>query len=125
MSLAILRLFLFLCLISIRDACAEPFKRIRLRKLVGDPAELIWSQNNVIATGKSTKAEFEFQDGTVVKLGSKTNFRFAPGTREMRLEQGVIFFHATEQAGVGWLRTAGGIWISGHDFEVRTGDKNE
>jgi hypothetical protein len=61
-------IFLCLLLLSLSSSVfAEPFKRIRLRKLIGDPAELTWSQNNVIRTGKSSKAEFEFQENKIRK----------------------------------------------------------
>jgi hypothetical protein len=61
------------------------------------------------------KAEFEFQDSTVVRIGSSTQLRFIPGTRDLFLDGGVALFHASKRAGFMRLQTSG-VTISGLDF---------
>jgi FecR protein len=105
-------LLLLLCL---ANSYAEPLQRARLRKVVGDYEQVAWQQNNFIRTGPSVRVELEFQDSTLVRIGSNASFRFAPGTRDMALGAGVVLLYATKKLGPVQLKVANVI-VSGFDF---------
>lgn len=61
-----------------------------------------------VKTGDRSRAEMEFTDRSLVRLGANAVFSFRPGTRELRLDEGAMLLHVPK--GVGGttsIRTAG------------------
>lgn len=48
---------------------------------------------DVLSTGKKSRAELEFPDKSIARLGSNTVFSFDPKSREMRLGRGTALIH--------------------------------
>jgi hypothetical protein len=48
---------------------------------------------DVLETGKKSRAELEFTDKSLARLGSNTIFSFDPGTRDMNLTRGTALIH--------------------------------
>lgn len=56
-------------------------------------------KNNAVITGESSRAELQFNDGTITRLGQLTSFTFTPGTRQMNLKQGTALFQVPKGMG--------------------------
>lgn len=56
-------------------------------------------RNNAVITGEQSRAELQFNDGTITRLGQLTSFTFTPGTREMNLKQGTILLQVPKGMG--------------------------
>ncbi len=50
------------------------------------------SKDNAVITGQKSRAELEFNDGTLTRLGQLTSFTFVQGTRELQIKQGTALF---------------------------------
>ena len=48
--------------------------------------------NNAVITGQKSRAELQFNDGTVTRLGQLTSFSFKQGTRDIAINQGSALF---------------------------------
>ncbi len=59
-----------------------------------------------VRTGQASRAELEFIDRTLTRLGANTIFTFENGTREMQLEQGTMLLQVPKAAGGAKIRTA-------------------
>lgn len=60
-----------------------------------------------VKTGDRSRAEMEFADRSLVRLGSNAVFAFRPGTREMRLDEGAMLLHVPKGlGGTTTIRTA-------------------
>jgi hypothetical protein len=106
---------LLLCLASSYAEPPTPLQRARLRKVVGDPEQVAWSRNNYIRTGRGVRVELEFEDSTLVRIGSNAAVGFTPGTRNFALDSGVALLHASKKSGPVQLKTAN-VTVSGFDF---------
>ncbi|MBI4027254.1 MAG: FecR domain-containing protein [Verrucomicrobia bacterium] len=51
------------------------------------------SGSDVIQTGKKSRAEIEFLDKSITRLGSNTLFNFDPQSREMKLDSGIALIY--------------------------------
>ena len=60
--------------------------------------------DRALRTGKASRAELEFNDKSLVRLGSNTVFSFQPQSRLLKLEKGTILFQ--QPKGVGTTRIA-------------------
>ncbi len=59
-----------------------------------------------VRTGQQSRAELEFQDRTLTRLGANTIFSFEGGTREMEMQQGTMLLQVPKNAGGAKIRTA-------------------
>ena len=108
---------------------AEPFERaevIKTIKLVSllpqstraVPGDII-KGNTGLKTGGDSRAELQFPDLTITRIGSNSLFRFVAGTREIILDSGTMLFSAPAGAGGGKVR-AGAVTaaVTGSDFMI-------
>jgi FecR protein len=63
-------------------------------KLARRPATLNESiaQNQAILTGRKSRAELKFNDGTITRIGQLTSFTYGKGTRDLEVKQGSALF---------------------------------
>ena len=75
--------------------------------------------NTGLKTGNDSRAELQFPDLTITRVGSNSLFRFIAGTREIVLDSGTMLFSASEGAGGGKVQ-AGAITaaVTGSDFMI-------
>ena len=59
-----------------------------------------------LETGKASRAELTFNDQTIARIGANSVFSFSRGTRELELNQGVIFLQVPKNAGGATIQTA-------------------
>ena len=59
-----------------------------------------------LETGQSSRAELTFNDQTIARIGANSVFSFFRGTRELELNQGVIFMQVPKNAGGATIQTA-------------------
>ncbi|MBS0660590.1 MAG: FecR domain-containing protein [Verrucomicrobia bacterium] len=59
-----------------------------------------------VKTGDKSRAELEFQDKTLTRLGANTIFSFDGGTRSMEMQQGTMLLQVPKNAGGAKIRTA-------------------
>ena len=59
-----------------------------------------------LETGESSRAELTFNDQTIARIGANSVFSFFRGTRELELNQGVIFMQVPKNAGGATIQTA-------------------
>jgi FecR protein len=72
-----------------------------------------------LKTGGDSRAELQFPDLTITRVGSNSLFRFIAGTREMILDSGTLLFSSPAGAGGGKVQ-AGAITaaVTGTDFMI-------
>jgi FecR protein len=75
--------------------------------------------NTGVRTGGDSRAELQFPDLTITRVGSNSLFRFIAGTREMILDSGTLLFSSPAGAGGGKV-SAGAITaaVTGSDFMI-------
>jgi hypothetical protein len=115
-------------------AAPPPLKRASVEELSGDviirketdkdprKAALkdIVQGKDVIRTGKKSRAELEFEDRSICRLGSNTVFSFNPDTRDMAFTRGVALVHVPPGKGGARIATpAATAAISGDTVVVR------
>jgi len=59
-----------------------------------------------LETGPASRAELTFNDQTIARIGANSVFSFFRGTRELELNQGVIFMQVPKNAGGATIQTA-------------------
>ena len=59
-----------------------------------------------LETGQASRAELTFNDQTIARIGANSVFSFFRGTRELELNQGVIFMQVPKNAGGATIQTA-------------------
>jgi ferric-dicitrate binding protein FerR (iron transport regulator) len=102
---------------------AEVIKAINLVSLLPQSARAVRGDvvkgNTGLKTGNDSRAELQFPDLTITRVGSNSLFRFVAGTREIILDSGTMLFSAPEGAGGGKVR-AGSITaaVTGSDFMI-------
>lgn len=61
---------------------------------------------NYLLTETDARAELQYPDGTLVRIGQNTVFTFEAESRTLTLEQGSLIFHIPKGSGGGTIRTA-------------------
>jgi hypothetical protein len=75
---------------------------------------------DIIRTGKKSRAELEFEDQSICRLGSNTIFSFDPQTRDMAFSRGVALVHVPPGKGGARIATpAATAAIQGDTLVVR------
>lgn len=77
------------------DQPAQPAK-------IGDSV----SGRTAVQTGTQSRAELEFNDRTIARLGANSVFSFERGTRDLNLDDGVILLEVPKNAGGAKINTA-------------------
>ena len=119
-------LFVF---VGVSTLWAEPFDRAEVTKTINlvsllppdrraAPGDLV-KGGTALKTGGNSRAELQFPDLTITRVGSNALFRFVTGTREMVLDSGTILFSSPKGAGGGKVQ-AGAITaaVTGSDFLI-------
>ena len=108
---------------------ARPFEQAEVTKAVNIVSLLpqdkravrgdVVKGNTGLKTGNDSRAELQFPDLTITRVGSNSLFRFIVGTREIVLDSGTMLFSAPEGAGGGKVQ-AGAITaaVTGSDFMI-------
>ena len=102
---------------------AEVIKAINLVSLLPQSTRAVRGDvvkgNTGLKTGNDSRAELQFPDFTITRVGSNSLFRFVAGTREIILDGGTMLFSAPKGAGGGKVR-AGSITaaVTGSDFMI-------
>ncbi|MET0252859.1 MAG: FecR domain-containing protein, partial [Terrimicrobiaceae bacterium] len=129
--------FLFLCVGDLAALGAVPFEQAEVTKTVNRvsllprdtravPGDVI-KGDNAVKTGGDSRAELQFPDLTITRVGSNALFRFLGGRREITLDGGTMLFSSPKGAGGGKVQ-AGAITaaVTGTDFLIsiikETGD---
>src|SRR4029453_10128975 len=75
--------------------------------------------DTALKTGGNSRAELQFPDLTITRIGSNALFRFIAGTREMVLDSGTMLFSSPKGAGGGKVQ-AGAVTaaVTGSDFLI-------
>ena len=126
------RMILFLCLLvggHLAASRAKPFEQAEVTKAVNIVSLLPQTKRAVpgdvvagdtgLKTGGDSRAELQFPDLTITRVGSNALFRFVAGTREMILDSGTMLFSSPEGAGGGTVQ-AGAVTaaVTGSDFMI-------
>jgi hypothetical protein len=120
---------LFLFVGHVAALRAEPFNQAEVTKTINlvsllpqdtraVPGDLV-KGNTALQTGGNSRAELQFPDLTITRVGSNALFRFIAGTREVVLDSGTMLFSAPKGAGGGKVQ-AGAITaaVTGSDFLI-------
>jgi hypothetical protein len=108
---------------------AEPFEQAEVTKAINIVSLLphdrravagdVVKGNTGLKTGGDSRAELQFPDLTITRVGSNSLFRFINGTREMILDSGTLLFSAPEGAGGGKVQAAAiTAAVTGSDFMI-------
>jgi len=62
---------------------------------------------DLVRTGPASRVELTAPDQTITRVGANTVFTFAPGGRDILLEQGSVLFHSPAGAGGGAIKHHG------------------
>ncbi|MEO8351061.1 MAG: FecR family protein [Chthoniobacteraceae bacterium] len=62
--------------------------------------------DNYLLTETDSRAELQYPDGTLVRIGQNTVFTFEAESRTLTLEKGSLIFHIPKGSGGGTIRTA-------------------
>ena len=108
---------------------AEPFEQAEVKKAINvvsllpqdvraAPGDIV-KGDTALQTGGNSRAELQFPDLTITRVGSNALFRFVAGTREMVLDSGTMLFSSPKGAGGGKVQ-AGGVTaaVTGSDFMI-------
>ncbi|HEY8901044.1 MAG TPA: FecR family protein [Chthoniobacterales bacterium] len=64
------------------------------------------SGKTAVQTGNQARAELEFNDQTIARLGANSVFSFEKGTRDLNLDEGAILLEVPKNAGGATINTA-------------------
>src|SRR5450755_135464 len=64
---------------------------------------------DLVRTGADSRAEMTAPDQTITRVGANTVFSFEPASRNLRLEQGSVLFHAPKGLGGGTIKSGGAV----------------
>ena len=108
---------------------AEPFDQAEVTKTINlvsllpqdmraAPGDLV-KGDTALKTGGNSRAELQFPDLTITRVGSHALFRFIAGTRQMVLDSGTMLFSSPKGAGGGKVQ-AGAVTaaVTGSDFLI-------
>lgn len=103
----------------VATALGEPLESAKITQAVNDVRVLENSSNpraakigetirgaTSLQTGRKSRAELNFQDDTVTRLGQNSIFSFRRGGREVELQQGSVLLQVPKDAGGATIRTA-------------------
>ncbi|MGC2579591.1 MAG: FecR domain-containing protein, partial [Terrimicrobiaceae bacterium] len=120
---------LFLCVANLVAVGAEPFERAEVTKAINAvsllprntkavPGDVV-SGDSALKTGGNSRAELEFPDFTITRVGSNALFRFLAGRREITLDSGTLLFSSPKGVGGGKVQV-GAITaaVTGTDFLI-------
>jgi hypothetical protein len=120
---------LFLCVAHSTVLRGEPFERAEVTKAVNlvsllpqatraVPGDVI-KGDSALKTGGDSRAELQFPDLTIARVGSNALFRFIAGARDITLDGGTMLFSSPKGAGGGTVQ-AGAISaaVTGSDFLI-------
>ena len=120
---------LFLCVAYSTVLRGEPFERAEVTKTVNlvsllpqatraVPGDVI-KGDSALKTGGDSRAELQFPDLTIARVGSNALFRFIAGARAITLDGGTMLFSSPKGAGGGTVQ-AGAITaaVTGSDFLI-------
>jgi hypothetical protein len=62
--------------------------------------------NNFVETASESRAELQFKDSSLVRVGQNSIFSFESGTRTLSLQKGEMLFHIAPGTGGGTIKTA-------------------
>ena len=106
---------------------AEPFERAEVTKAINlvsllprdtaVPGDIV-KGNTALKTGGYSRAELQFPDLTITRVGANALFRFVAGAREIILDGGTMLF--SSPSGAGGKVQAGAITaaVTGSDFLI-------
>src|SRR3954471_17490472 len=66
----------------------------------------ILQARNFLRSEGASRAELQYPNGTVVRVGQNTVFSFDSGSRTLSLKQGSLLFHIPKNSGGGTIKTA-------------------
>jgi hypothetical protein len=69
------------------------------------PQDVIRS-NNFLLSESDSRAEIQYPDGTLVRIGQNTVFSFDSASRTLTLDKGSLLFHIPKGSGGGTIKTA-------------------
>lgn len=119
-----------LSVLAVANLPAKPFEEAQLTRTVNivtllrpqqaaEPAKVgtVVKGTTAVQTGNASRAELEFPDETITRLGANALFRFAEGSRQMELERGTMLFSSPKGAGGGEVQ-AGAVTaaVSGTNY---------
>ena len=120
---------LLLCVANLVAVRAEPFERAEVTKAINAvsllprntkavPGDVV-SGDSALKTGGNSRAELEFPDLTITRVGSNALFRFLAGRREITLDSGTLLFSSPKGVGGGKVQV-GAITaaVTGTDFLI-------
>jgi hypothetical protein len=120
---------LFLFVGYVATLWAEPFYQAEVTKTINlvsllpqdmraAPGDLV-KGDTALKTGGNSRAELQFPDLTITRVGSNALFRFIAGTREMVLDSGTMLFSSPKGAGGGKVQ-AGAVTaaVTGSEFLI-------
>jgi FecR-like protein len=120
---------LFVFVVYVAALWAEPFDQAEVTKTINlvsllppdrraAPGDLV-KGDTALKTWDNSRAELQFPDLTITRVGSNALFRFIAGTRDMVLDGGTMLFSSPKGAGGGTVQ-AGAITaaVTGSDFLI-------
>ena len=66
----------------------------------------VMQARNFLRSENASRAELQYPDGTVVRVGQNTVFTFDSGSRTLALDHGSLLFHIPKNSGGGTIKTA-------------------
>ena len=123
---------LFLWIAHAAAVRAEPFEKAEVTRTINivsllpedkppEPAEAgdVIRGRTALKTGGDSRAELQFPDLTITRVGSNALFRFIAGARDITLDGGTMLFSSPKGAGGGKVQ-AGSITVAvtGSDFLI-------
>ena len=94
-------------LLLVGSALAEPFGQAKVTRAEGS----VIRGKSGVQTGPESKAELDWLDGTIARVGANARFSYTPGTRETVLDSGTLLLSSPKEAG-GFTVRAGGTVTS-------------
>jgi hypothetical protein len=121
----------FLCHWPWAHLCADPFEKAEITRTVNLVSLLLEMKSRpavpgdtvngetAVRTGGDSRAELQFPDLTITRVGSNALFRFVSGGREITLDGGTMLFSSPKGAGGGKVQ-AGAITaaVTGTEFLI-------
>jgi hypothetical protein len=104
---------IFLCVAHAVGLGAEPFQEAEVTEKINLVSLLLGRESRPVVlgdivkgdralkTGGDSRAELQFTDLTITRVGSNALFRFLAGKREITLDSGTLLFSSPEGAGGG------------------------
>ena len=88
--------------IAVNKVLIAPPEKSPKPAVVGD----VLTGKAALETGDASRAELTFNDQTIARIGANSVFSFFRGTRELELNQGVIFLQVPKKSGGATIQTA-------------------